>query len=71
MQRLRSDRHTGSGWGIAAIVVIAAIVINGWVAYIHYTTSDRHPTDPMYRAVGSTEAPHGAPANNADAPTGH
>jgi hypothetical protein len=62
MQGRRSENHTGPGWGIAAIVVIGAIVVNAFVAYIHYSTSSRHPTDPMYRAVGSAPAAH-APAH--------
>lgn len=61
LHRRRSENHTGRGWGIAAIVVIGAIVINACVAWVHYTTSSRHPTDPMYRAAGSAAA-HGAAA---------
>ena len=65
MQRRRTEKHTGRGWGIAAIVVIAAIAINAWVAYIHYTTSSRHPTDPMYRAASRRAAAHAVPAHGA------
>jgi hypothetical protein len=52
MHRRRSENHTGRGWGIAALVVGMALLINACVAYLHYSTSSRKPTDPMYRAVG-------------------
>lgn len=40
------------GWGVAAAVVLAAIVINLGVAYIHYTTSAKSPNDLTYKTVG-------------------
>ena len=47
--------QTGRGWGIAAIVVISAIVINSIVFWYH-TKTYKHPTDVEMHAKGSAAA---------------
>lgn len=48
------------GWGIAALVILLAIVSNLFIFWVHKSTY-RHPADPMMRAAG-------APAAHAPAP---
>lgn len=45
--------QTGRGWGVAAIVVISAIVINSLVFWYH-TKTYKHPVDIEMRAKGSS-----------------
>jgi len=47
--------QTGRGWGIAAIVVIGAIVINSAVFWYH-TKTYKHPQEVEMRAKGSAAA---------------
>lgn len=53
--RTRVDGHNfKQGWGVAAAVVLAAIVINLVVARIHYSTSAKSPNDLTYKTAGRT-----------------
>ncbi len=53
MHARTTSPQTGRGWGIAAIVVISAILINSAVFWYH-TKTYKHPIDVEMRAKGST-----------------
>lgn len=51
----QTSPQTGRGWGIAAIVVISAILINSAVFWYH-TKTYKEPIDVEMRAKGSAAA---------------
>lgn len=55
MQARQASPQTGRGWGVAAIVVISAIVINSLVFWYH-TKTYKDPMDVQMRAKGSATA---------------